>query len=56
MEESKDSELKCSVCKNLFNLNKREPILLKCCDETAFRECIENSMMKSQSKELVIKG
>ena len=56
MEESKNSELKCSVCKHLFNLKNREPINLKCCDETACRECVETRMMKSESKGLVIKG
>ena len=56
MEEVKNSELKCSVCKRLFNLKDREPILLKCCDETACRECVETRMMKSESKEFVIRG
>ena len=55
MEESKNPELKCSVCKNLFNLKNREPINLKCCDETACRECVETRMMLSESKELVIR-
>ena len=47
MDDSVVSEYKCSVCKNFFNLKDKEPILLKCCDETACRECVENKMMKS---------
>ncbi len=56
MEVTKTSFLKCSLCKLSFNLKKREPIILKCCDETACRECVETLMIKSQSKQLVIKG
>ena len=48
MEETKSStELKCSICHHQFNLKEREPILLKCCDETACRECVEAKMMKT---------
>jgi hypothetical protein len=56
MEASNTSDLQCTVCKHFYNLKKREPILLKCCDETACRECVEQNMIKSESKELVIKG
>ena len=56
MEELKNSELKCSICKQLFNLKIREPIILNCCGETACRNCVETQMMKSESKEFVIRG
>ncbi len=56
MEFVKSSNLQCSVCNNFFNLKNREPIILMCCQETACRECVETLMMKSQSKELAIKG
>jgi hypothetical protein len=56
MSSIKTSVFKCSLCKLLFNLKNREPINLKCCDEIACRECVENLMIKSQSKKLVIKG
>ena len=49
------SVFKCSLCKLSFNLKNREPIYLKCCDETACRECVETLMIKSLSKDLVIK-
>ncbi len=42
-------------CKLFFNLKNREPINLKCCDETASLDRVETRMMKSQSKEPVIK-
>jgi hypothetical protein len=47
MSSAKTSFLKCSLCKLSFNLKKREPIFLKCCDETACRECVETLMIKS---------
>ncbi len=48
MEESaKLSDLQWLVYKQFFNLKKREPINLKCCDEVACRECVETYMMKS---------
>ncbi len=56
MESFKSSILKCPLCKIFFNLKNREPIILKCCDETACRECVEKLMIKSESKELVNKG
>ena len=56
METAKISDLQCPICKLYFNLKNREPINLKCCDETACRECVETQMIKSDSKELVIKG
>jgi hypothetical protein len=56
MSSVKTSFLKCSLCKLSFNLKNREPINLMCCGEVACRHCVENVMMKSQSKELVIKG
>ncbi len=52
----KASNLKCTLCKMSFNLKNREPINLICCNETACRKCVETVMMKSESKELVIKG
>jgi hypothetical protein len=56
MESSKLSDLQCPLCKLYFNLKNREPINLKCCDEIACRECIESLMIKSENKELVVKG
>ena len=56
MESAKTSILKCSLCKLNFNLKNREPINLMCCGEIACRECVESVMIKSQSKNLVIKG
>ena len=56
MEELKTPDLKCAICKHLFNLKKREPINLNCCGETACRDCVETVMMKSESKEFVIRG
>jgi hypothetical protein len=56
MSSVKTSFLKCSLCKLSFNLKNREPIILKCCDETACRECVETLMIKTESKKLVIKG
>ena len=56
MESLRPSFLKCSLCKLQFNLRNREPINLMCCSETACRDCVETKMIKSQSKELVIKG
>ena len=56
METSKNSDLRCPLCKDHFDLNNREPILLKCCDETACRECVETLMIKSESKKPIIKG
>ena len=56
MESFKPSFLKCSLCKLSYNLKNREPINLVCCGDTACRECVETKMIKSQSKELVIKG
>lgn len=56
MEVSKTSNLQCSLCTNFFNLKNREPIILMCCQETACRNCVETDMIKSQSKEYVIKG
>ena len=56
MEYVRSSILKCSLCKLSFNLKNREPINLMCCSEIACRECVETLMIKSQSKNLVIKG
>ena len=57
MESSKQqSYLTCSLCKFPFNLKKREPIMLMCCQETACRSCVESKMIKSDRKEVVIKG
>ena len=56
MEELKNPELKCGICKHHFNLKNREPINLNCCGETACRDCVETRMMKSKSKEFVIRG
>ena len=56
MESVKASFLSCSLCKLSFNLKNREPINLICCNEIACRECVESLKMKSDSKELVIKG
>jgi hypothetical protein len=56
METAKISDLQCPLCKHYFNLKNREPVSLKCCDETACRDCVEKVMMKTESKELVIKG
>ena len=56
MESTNLSDLQCTLCKHFFNLKNREPIFLKCCDETACRECVESLMVKSENKELVIKG
>ena len=56
MESVRSSFLKCSLCKLSFNLKKREPIYLICCSETACRECVEILMIKSQIKNLVVKG
>lgn len=56
MEASKNSDLRCPLCKHLFDFNQREPIILKCCDETACKECVVTIMIKSESKEIVIKG
>ena len=53
---SKASNIYCPLCKLFFNIKEREPINLKCCDEIACRQCVETFMIKSQSKELVIKG
>ena len=50
------SVFKCQLCKLSFNLKNREPINLMCCGEVACRECVETYMIKSQSKQLVIKG
>jgi hypothetical protein len=48
--------LSCSLCKKPFNLNSREPINLKCCDEIACRNCVESKMIKTKNKDVVIKG
>jgi hypothetical protein len=56
METAKTSDLQCPLCKLYFNLKNREPIILKCCEETACRECIESLMIKSENKEVVVKG
>ena len=56
MESAQSSVLKCSLCKYFFNLKNREPINLVCCHEIACRECVETLMIKSESKELVVKG
>ena len=56
MEPSKNSNFQCSLCKHLYNLKNREPISMRCCEETACRECVENIMIKSENKELVVKG
>ncbi len=57
MESSKQqSYLSCSICKFPFNLKKREPIFLMCCHETACRDCVESKMIKTDRKEIVIKG
>ncbi len=56
MEHTRGSFLKCSLCKLTFNLKNREPINLICCGETGCRECVETLMIKTQSKQLVIKG
>ena len=56
MEYVRSSFLKCSLCKLSFNLKNREPINLMCCSEIACRECVESLMIKSKSKNLVIKG
>ena len=56
METAKISDLQCPICKHYFNLKNREPIYLICCNQTACRECVETIMMKSESKEHVIKG
>ncbi len=56
MESFKSSFLRCLLCKLSFNLKNKEPISLICCLETAYRECVETLMIKSENKELVIKG
>ncbi len=56
MESFKSSFLRCSLCKFSFNLKNKEPLSLKCCDEIACRECVETLMIKSENKELIIKG
>jgi hypothetical protein len=56
MEATNTSDLQCTLCKHFFNLKNREPINLKCCDETACRECVESKMIKTENKEFVIKG
>jgi hypothetical protein len=56
MESVKSSMLHCVLCKLSFNLKVREPVNLICCGEIACRECVETLMIKSESKELVIKG
>jgi len=56
METAKISDLQCPICNHFFNLKNREPINLICCNEVACRECVETQMIKSESKELVIKG
>ena len=56
MEATNTSELQCTLCKHFYNLKKREPIILICCQETACRECVESLMIKTENKELVIKG
>ncbi len=56
MESFKYPILKCSLCNQFFNLKNREPIILICCQETYCRQCVETLMIKSESKELVIKG
>ena len=56
MASFQSSVFKCSLCKLSFNLKNREPINLKCCDEIACRECVETLMIKTQSKQFVIKG
>ena len=56
METAKVSDLSCHLCKHFFNLKNREPISLKCCEEIACRQCVESLMIKSENKELVIKG
>ena len=56
MESFKSSFLRCSLCKLSFNLKNKDPISLFCCNEIACRECVETLMIKSENKELVIKG
>ncbi len=50
------SNLICTQCNILFNLTKREPILLMCCQQTACRSCVENNMIKGQNKTIVVKS
>ena len=56
MDSDKSAILKCSLCKQYFNLKNREPIIMMCCQETACRECAVTLMIKSENKEVVIKG
>jgi hypothetical protein len=54
--DSGANNLVCSVCKLVFNLKNREPIVLFCCSKTACRECVEKKMIKGDKKDVVVKG
>ena len=39
-----ESFLKCSICKENYNLHSKEPMVLFCCTKTACKECINDKM------------
>ena len=62
MEEEKKTTARhmcCRVCDLRFNLDKRMPITMVCCGETACKQCVQNKMIKSSDHkfaDFVIQG
>ena len=52
----RSTKLKCALCNHPFNLSSREPINLICCDQIACRMCVQSTMIKSEDKNLIVKG
>ena len=41
-----DSTLACPCCTKMYNLLAREPVILTCCGETAYKECFHDKMQQ----------